>query len=194
MERDLRLDFFRGLALFCIFLDHLPNNILASFTLQSVMFADAAEVFILISGYTAGMVYGRAMERQGFLAAGFAYTTGCGSSTSPTYFCSWYSWQWWPTPRVPSTNRSYSEEFGATNFLERAGPGAGPGIDAPVPARLHGHLAALHCAAGGSPPRASRVPVLAGSGALPRSRSGWRCSSTIESRCRRIPGRIGYGS
>ena len=41
MERDLRLDFFRGLALFCIFLDHLPNNILAQFTLQSVMFADA---------------------------------------------------------------------------------------------------------------------------------------------------------
>jgi hypothetical protein len=34
------------------------------------MLSDAAEVFILISGYTAGMVYGRAMERQGFLAAG----------------------------------------------------------------------------------------------------------------------------
>jgi hypothetical protein len=70
MERDLRLDFFRGLALFSIFIDHLPNNILAEFTLQSVMFADAAEVFILISGYTAGMVYSRAMERQGFLIAG----------------------------------------------------------------------------------------------------------------------------
>jgi hypothetical protein len=67
--RDLRLDFFRGLALFCIFLDHVPNNVLAQFTLQSVMFGDAAEVFILISGYTAGMVYGRGMERQGFLIA-----------------------------------------------------------------------------------------------------------------------------
>jgi hypothetical protein len=67
--RDLRLDFFRGLALFCIFLDHLPGNFLAQFTLQSVMFGDAAEVFILISGYTAGMVYGRSMERQGFLIA-----------------------------------------------------------------------------------------------------------------------------
>jgi hypothetical protein len=68
-ERDLRLDFFRGLALFCIFIDHIPENILAKFTLQSVMFADAAEVFIFISGYTAGMVYGRAMERQGFVIA-----------------------------------------------------------------------------------------------------------------------------
>jgi hypothetical protein len=67
--RDLRLDFFRGLALFCIFVDHLPDNMVAQFTLQSVMFGDAAEVFILISGYTAGMVYGRAMGRQGFLIA-----------------------------------------------------------------------------------------------------------------------------
>ena len=70
MVRDLRLDFFRGLALFCIFIDHLPNNIVSEFTLQSLMFSDAAEVFILISGYTAGMVYGRAMERQGFVIAG----------------------------------------------------------------------------------------------------------------------------
>ena len=29
MERDLRIDFFRGLALFCIFIDHLPNNFVA---------------------------------------------------------------------------------------------------------------------------------------------------------------------
>jgi hypothetical protein len=65
--RDLRLDVFRGLALFCIFVDHLPDNMLSQFTLQTVMFGDAAEVFILISGYTAGMVYGRAMDRQGFV-------------------------------------------------------------------------------------------------------------------------------
>jgi hypothetical protein len=67
--RDLRLDFFRGLALFSIFVDHIPNNVLARFTLQSVALADAAEVFILISGYAAGMVYGRAFDRQGPLLA-----------------------------------------------------------------------------------------------------------------------------
>lgn len=67
--RDLRLDFFRGLALFCIFIDHIPKNILAYFTVRSIGLADAAEVFILISGYAAGMVYGRAMERQGPLLA-----------------------------------------------------------------------------------------------------------------------------
>lgn len=67
--RDLRLDFFRGLALFCIFIDHIPRNVLAHFTIRSIALADAAEVFILISGYAAGMVYGRAMDRQGPLLA-----------------------------------------------------------------------------------------------------------------------------
>ena len=70
LERDLRLDFFRGVALFSIFIDHLAwNSLLAQFTLQALGFSDAAEVFILISGYTAGMVYGRAIERQGLLRA-----------------------------------------------------------------------------------------------------------------------------
>jgi hypothetical protein len=69
-ERDLRLDFFRGIALFSIFIDHVAwNSFLAQFTLQALGFSDAAEVFIGISGYTAGMVYGRAIERQGLLMA-----------------------------------------------------------------------------------------------------------------------------
>ncbi len=70
-KRDFRLDFFRGIALFSIFIDHVDrDSILAQFTLQSVGFSDAAEVFILISGYTAGMVYGHAIERRGLLRAG----------------------------------------------------------------------------------------------------------------------------
>jgi hypothetical protein len=68
-ERDLRLDFFRGLALFFIFVDHIPNNTLAYFTLQAVGFCDAAEIFIFISGYTAALVYGRALLRDGPLFA-----------------------------------------------------------------------------------------------------------------------------
>jgi hypothetical protein len=65
--RDLRLDFFRGLALVFIFIDHIPENILSYFTLQSAQFYDAAEVFIFISGYTAALVYGRTMAGQGAL-------------------------------------------------------------------------------------------------------------------------------
>jgi hypothetical protein len=72
--RDLRLDFFRGLALFFIFIDHIPENALSYFTLPSIGFSDAAEVFIFISGYTAAMVYGRSMQRSGILfAAAQAY-------------------------------------------------------------------------------------------------------------------------
>ena len=69
-ERDLRLDFFRGLALFSIFICHIPGNILAWFTLQAVMCADAAEVFVFVSGFTAGTVYSRSIEREGFLTTG----------------------------------------------------------------------------------------------------------------------------
>ncbi|MBV9522544.1 MAG: OpgC domain-containing protein, partial [Alphaproteobacteria bacterium] len=68
-ERDLRLDFFRGLALFFIFIDHIPENTLSYFTMPSVGFSDAAEIFIFISGFTAAMVYGRTLLRQGLLFA-----------------------------------------------------------------------------------------------------------------------------
>jgi hypothetical protein len=67
--RDLRLDFFRGLSLFFIFIDHIPENLLANFTLHSVAFCDAAEVFIFISGYTAALVYGGSLRRNGALLA-----------------------------------------------------------------------------------------------------------------------------
>lgn len=65
--RDVRLDFFRGFALICIFIDHTPNDLLSWFTVGSVGVSDAAEVFVLVSGYTAGLVYGRAFDREGAL-------------------------------------------------------------------------------------------------------------------------------
>ena len=64
-SRDFRLDFFRGLALIFIFVDHIPENILSYFTIQAVQLFDAAEVFIFISGYTAALVYGRTLASQG---------------------------------------------------------------------------------------------------------------------------------
>lgn len=68
-SRDLRLDFFRGVALICIFIDHIPENYLNYFTLSAIGFSDAAEVFIFISGFTAALVYGRAMAQKGVLFA-----------------------------------------------------------------------------------------------------------------------------
>jgi hypothetical protein len=68
-SRDLRLDFFRGVSLILIFIDHIPENILSYFTLQAVAFFDAAEVFIFISGFTAALVYGRRLVDKGVLYA-----------------------------------------------------------------------------------------------------------------------------
>ncbi len=69
-ERDLRLDLFRGLALWLIFLDHIPTNIVSWITIRNYGFADATEIFIFISGYTAAFVYGRAMRERGILVSG----------------------------------------------------------------------------------------------------------------------------
>jgi hypothetical protein len=65
-DRDLRLDFFRGLALIVIFIDHVPNNPIAAWTLHNFAFCDAAEVFVLISGIATYLAYGSRLERQGF--------------------------------------------------------------------------------------------------------------------------------
>jgi hypothetical protein len=67
--RDLRLDLFRGIALWLIFLDHIPQNIMNWLTIRNYGFSDATEIFIFISGYTAAFVYGRAMQERGFLIA-----------------------------------------------------------------------------------------------------------------------------
>ncbi len=64
--RDLRVDFFRGLALWFIFIDHLPGNALGSLTLRNLALCDATEAFVLLAGYAAGLAYGGAMDRQGW--------------------------------------------------------------------------------------------------------------------------------
>ncbi len=64
--RDLRVDLLRGLALWMIFVNHAPNNALRPWTLHRFAFVDAAEVFVLLAGYAAGLVYGRALDRQGW--------------------------------------------------------------------------------------------------------------------------------
>jgi len=68
-ERDLRLDLFRGIALWLIFLDHIPSNAVSWVTIRNYGFSDATEIFVFISGYTAAFVYGRAMREHGFIVA-----------------------------------------------------------------------------------------------------------------------------
>jgi hypothetical protein len=67
--RDLRVDFIRGLALWFIFIDHTPGNLLGRVTLRNVAFCDATEGFVLLAGFAAGIAYGRLLEREGWLHA-----------------------------------------------------------------------------------------------------------------------------
>lgn len=69
-KRDLRVDFFRGIALWLIFIDHIPPNWLNQYSLRNFAFCDAAEVFVLLAGYAAAMAYGSSYDRSGWLFAG----------------------------------------------------------------------------------------------------------------------------
>jgi hypothetical protein len=65
-RRDLRLDAFRGLALWFTFIDHVPNNVLSWLTIRNYGFSDASEVFVFVSGYTCMIAYGGALRKQGW--------------------------------------------------------------------------------------------------------------------------------
>jgi len=67
--RDLRIDFFRGLALIFIFWDHVPDNPLAQLTVRNFGFSDAAEIFVFLAGYAAILAYGRISQRDGYVVA-----------------------------------------------------------------------------------------------------------------------------
>lgn len=65
-RRDLRLDAWRGLALWFIFIDHIPYNSLDWLTLRKYGFSDTTEVFVFVSGYTCMLAYGGALREQGW--------------------------------------------------------------------------------------------------------------------------------
>ncbi|MGI4856295.1 MAG: OpgC domain-containing protein [Janthinobacterium lividum] len=49
--RSVALDFFRGLAMLVIVVDHIGGSILSRYTLHAFAFPDAAEAFVFLSGY-----------------------------------------------------------------------------------------------------------------------------------------------
>lgn len=65
--RDLRLDLFRGIANWWIFLDHIPDNVVNWVTPRNYGFSDAADLFVFISGYTASFVYAKMMLERGYI-------------------------------------------------------------------------------------------------------------------------------
>lgn len=55
--RDTRIDFFRGLALLSIFINHIPGNLYDRFTHRNFGFSDAAELFVFLAGFVAALAY-----------------------------------------------------------------------------------------------------------------------------------------
>jgi hypothetical protein len=55
----------RGIALLMIFIDHIPDNSLGLVTMHNFGFSDAAEVFVLLAGFSSMLAYGRTFERDG---------------------------------------------------------------------------------------------------------------------------------
>ena len=67
--RSQQIDFFRGLALIIIFIDHIYNNRLGGYTLRGFGITDAAEIFFFCSGYVSAIVYSRTLQRTNFYSA-----------------------------------------------------------------------------------------------------------------------------
>ena len=65
MQREWRIDLFRGLALVMIFVNHIPDNPLTAFTTAAYGFSDAAEGFVLMAGIAAGLVFLRRLDAGG---------------------------------------------------------------------------------------------------------------------------------
>lgn len=65
--RDLRVDFFRGLALATIFVNHVPGNFFEQITHRNFGFSDATEVFVFLAGFAAALAYFPLMRGKSLL-------------------------------------------------------------------------------------------------------------------------------
>ena len=64
--RDPRLDFFRGLAMFVIFIAHVPYDWLALWIPARFGFSDATETFVFCSGMASALAFGGVFARRGW--------------------------------------------------------------------------------------------------------------------------------
>ncbi|HKT18486.1 MAG TPA: OpgC domain-containing protein [Stellaceae bacterium] len=66
-RRDPRLDFFRGAAMFIIYIAHCRGNFLWDYIPARYGISDAANMFVFISGMTAAIAFGGTFNRQGWI-------------------------------------------------------------------------------------------------------------------------------
>jgi hypothetical protein len=120
-ERELRLDLFRGLALWLIYIDHVSPDLLTWFTIRNYGFSDAAEIFIFVSGYTAAFVYGRVMLKSGFVIATARILKRVWQIYLAHVFLFTIFFAEIAYLAASVKNPFYTEEMGITSFLKQPG-------------------------------------------------------------------------
>jgi hypothetical protein len=68
-KRSIEVDFFRGVVLIVIVLDHISGSFLSRFTLHAYAFCDSAEIFVFLGGYASAAAYTAVAARGGARAA-----------------------------------------------------------------------------------------------------------------------------
>ncbi|MBX9738481.1 MAG: OpgC domain-containing protein [Beijerinckiaceae bacterium] len=56
-QRNHLIDFWRGVALMMIFINHVPGNLLEKLTSRNVGFSDGAEAFVFIAGLSVALIF-----------------------------------------------------------------------------------------------------------------------------------------
>ena len=56
MRAENAVDFWRGVALVMIFINHVPGNVFSYYTLRNYAISDAAELFVFLAGWSLSFV------------------------------------------------------------------------------------------------------------------------------------------
>lgn len=97
--RNLHLDFFRGIALMIIFINHMPGNPWFWYTPSQFGLSDAADIFVFISGFTSAIVYGSCFERVGLWLGCVRILHRCGQIYA-AHLASFFLWPQYVCSRV----------------------------------------------------------------------------------------------
>ncbi|MPW18834.1 OpgC domain-containing protein [Paraburkholderia sp. CNPSo 3157] len=64
-SRSIEVDFFRGIVLIVIVLDHIPGGVLQHLMLHAYALCDSAEVFVCLGGYASAAAYDAVLAKKG---------------------------------------------------------------------------------------------------------------------------------
>src|SRR5712672_2899470 len=64
-DGDPRLSLLLGIAVWFLFLDHVPHNAVSALTLRNFGFSGATDLFVFVGGYIAAIFYGKMMLERG---------------------------------------------------------------------------------------------------------------------------------